>query len=58
MVGLFRVDPDGKTATRVSVRLGRSSVNTIEVISGLNEGDEVILSDMAAYDTADRVRLK
>ena len=58
VVGLFRVDPDGKTATRVSVRLGRSSVNTIEVISGLNEGDEVILSDMAAYDTADRVRLK
>lgn len=57
-VGLFRVDPDGKTASRVNVRLGRSSVNTIEVISGLNPGDLVIISDMSAWDSHEKVRLR
>jgi HlyD family secretion protein len=54
---LFRVTPDGKEAARVKVKLGRSSVNTIEVIEGLMVGDRVILSDMAQYDGFDRVRL-
>ena len=56
-VGLFRVQPDG-TATRVQVRLGRSSVNTVEVVSGLTVGEQVILSDMSAWDNFDRVRLQ
>ena len=55
VVGLFRVEDD--LATRVSVRLGRSSVRTIEIVEGLQEGDEVILSDMSASDGFDRVRL-
>ncbi len=58
IVGLFKVVEDGKAAVRVTVRLGRSSVNTIEIIDGLLEGEQVILSDMSAYDNHDRVRLK
>jgi len=54
---LFRIDPDGKGAERVAVRFGRASVNTIEVVDGLKEGDRVILSDMAAQDQYPRVRL-
>ncbi|MGD0497143.1 MAG: HlyD family efflux transporter periplasmic adaptor subunit [Bryobacteraceae bacterium] len=54
---LFRLNPDGKEATRVKVRLGRSSVNVIEVLEGLQVGDRVILSDMSQYDGYDRVRL-
>ncbi len=57
-VGLFRVDPDGKSASRVNVKLGRSSVNTIEVVSGLNPGDLVIISDMSAWDSHEKVRLR
>ncbi len=56
-IGLFRLLEDGETAVRVQVRLGRSSVNTIELIEGLNEGDEVILSDTSAWDAYDRIRL-
>jgi HlyD family secretion protein len=56
-VTLFRYDPDGKTATRVTVKLGRASVNTIEVLDGLKVGDKVILSDMSAMDSHDRIRL-
>jgi HlyD family secretion protein len=56
-LSLFRIDPDGKDATRVSVKVGRSSVNDIQVLSGLKEGDKVILSDMSQYDNVDRVRL-
>lgn len=56
-VRLFRVQPDGE-ATRVEVKLGKSSVSAIEVLSGLNEGDRVILSDMSAWDAFDRIRLK
>ncbi|MEW6211758.1 MAG: HlyD family efflux transporter periplasmic adaptor subunit [Acidobacteriota bacterium] len=56
-VGLFRVDPDGNGAVRVQVKLGRSSVNHIEIIDGLREGDKVILSDTSAWDNADRIRL-
>ena len=53
---LFKVSADGKEATRVKVRLGRSSVNAIEVLEGLQVGDHVILSDMSSID-GDRVRL-
>ena len=58
VVGLFKIGGDGATAERVQVKLGRSSVNTIEVLSGLKVGDQVILSDMSAYDAYDRIRLK
>ena len=57
-VSLFKVEPDGTHASRVSVMLGRSSVNAVEVLEGLNEGDRVILSDMSAWDGVDRIRLK
>lgn len=55
-VGMFKVMPDGE-AHRIQVKLGRSSVNQIEVLDGLREGDQVILSDMSAWDAYDRVRL-
>ncbi|MEP6731265.1 MAG: HlyD family efflux transporter periplasmic adaptor subunit [bacterium] len=57
-VGLFKLDPDGKTATRVQVRLGRTSVNAVEIVRGLQAGDKVILSDMSTFDGVDRVRIK
>jgi multidrug efflux pump subunit AcrA (membrane-fusion protein) len=56
-VSMFKVDPDGKTATKVKVDLGRSSVNFIEIAGGLKEGDQVILSDMSRYDNQDRIKL-
>jgi HlyD family secretion protein len=55
-VGIFRLQPDG-SADRVQVKLGRSSVNTIEIVDGLKPGDQVVLSDMSAWDAFDRVRL-
>jgi HlyD family secretion protein len=57
-VGLFKVDADGAEAQRVNVKLGRSSVNEIEILDGLKVGDKVILSDMSAWDQYDRIRLK
>jgi len=56
-ISLFRLDPDGKSATRVSVKVGRASVNDIQVLAGLKEGDTVILSDMSRYDNVDHIRL-
>lgn len=56
-VGLFRLNKDGDHATRVKVRLGKSSVNTVQILEGLIPGDRVILSDMSAWDSFDRVRL-
>jgi HlyD family secretion protein len=56
-VSMFKIDPDGKAATRVKVELGRSSVNTIEILGGLKEGDQVILSDMSRWDANDHIRL-
>ena len=56
-IGLFKLSPDGKEAERVQVRIGRVSVSTVEILSGLKPGDQVILSDMSQYDTADRIRL-
>ena len=57
-IGIFKITEDGSEAVRVNVKLGRSSVNTIEVLDGLKVGDKVILSDMSAWDNFDRVRLK
>jgi HlyD family secretion protein len=56
-IGLFKIDGDGKGAGRVNVKLGRASVNTIEVLDGLKVGDRVILSDMSQYDSYQRLRL-
>ena len=56
-VGLFKLTADGE-ALRTNVKLGRSSVNTIEIIEGLQPGDQVILSDMSAQDSFDRIRMQ
>ncbi len=57
-VGMFRLEPGGTAASRATVRLGRSSVNTIEIIEGLQEGDQVILSDTSQWDAFNRIELK
>jgi len=57
-IGIFKLVDDGGEAVRVNVKLGRASVNTIEVLSGLQAGDKVILSDMSQWDNFDRVRLR
>jgi beta-lactamase regulating signal transducer with metallopeptidase domain len=57
-VSLFKLAKDGREAQRVNVKLGRSSVSTVEVLDGLKEGDKVILSDMSTYDNADRIHIK
>lgn len=56
-IGLFKISKDGLEAQRVSVKLGRSSVNTIEILAGLQPGDKIILSDLSDYDNVDRIRL-
>jgi HlyD family secretion protein len=56
-VSLFKLVDGGKEAVRVQVKLGKSSVNTIQILGGLNVGNEVILSDMSRWDNFDRVRL-
>ena len=56
-VGMFKLEPDGNNAVRAQVKLGRSSVNTVEILQGLKEGDQVILSDMSRWDNFDRIRL-
>jgi len=57
LIGLFKVAPDGKEANRVQVRIGRVSVQTVEILEGLKVGDKVVLSDMSAWDGQDRLRL-
>jgi HlyD family secretion protein len=57
VVSLFKLQPDSDEAMRTRVSLGRSSVNTIEVIEGLQPGDQVVLSDMSQWDAFDRIRL-
>jgi len=57
-IGMFKLEVDNKTADRTQVTLGRSSVNTVEILSGLKEGDQVILSDMSRWDQYDRIRLE
>jgi HlyD family secretion protein len=57
LITLFKLDADGREANRVQVKLGKSSVNTIEIVDGLKPGDQVILSDMTAQDAFNRIRL-
>jgi HlyD family secretion protein len=56
-VSMFKLLPTGE-AVRTNVKLGRSSVNTIEIKEGLNPGDQVVLSDMSNYDQFDRIQIK
>jgi len=57
-IGLFKLVDDGSEAVRVNVKLGKTSVNTVEILQGLNVGDKVILSDMSSMDAFDRIRLR
>ena len=57
-ISLFKLDADGKEASRVPVKVGRESVNSIQIFEGLHEGDTVILSDMSRWDKTDRIRLE
>ena len=57
-VGMFRLDPDGKSATRVQVRVGRVSANAVEIVQGLQAGDKIVLSDVTLPDNAERFRIK
>jgi len=57
-ISLFKVGPDGHEASRVPVKVGRASVNSIQIVDGLHEGDTVILSDMSRWDNTDRIRLQ
>ena len=57
-IGLFKLVEDGSDAVRVNVKLGKTSVNTVEILQGLKAGDKVILSDMSAWDVVDRIRLR
>jgi HlyD family secretion protein len=56
-ISLFELGADGKTAVRVPVKVGRASVNSIQVLAGLQEGETVILSDMSRWDNTDKIRL-
>jgi len=56
-ISLFKLQPNGE-AVRTTIKLGRSSVNTIEIKEGLQPGDQVILSDMSSYDQFDRIRIQ
>jgi HlyD family secretion protein len=56
-IKMFKLDVDGKSAVRVQVKLGRSSVNAVEIVEGLQPGDRVILSDTSSLDAFDRIRL-
>jgi HlyD family secretion protein len=57
-ISLFKLGPDGHEALRVPVKVGRESVNSIQVVDGLHEGDTVVLSDMSRWDNTDRIRLQ
>ncbi len=57
-ISLFKLNTDGKTAVRVPVKVGRASVNSIQVLEGLQDGDTVILSDMSRWDNTDKIRLE
>jgi HlyD family secretion protein len=56
-ISVFKLDSNGKIATRVNIKLGRSSVNTIEILDGLKEGDQVIISDISSWDKFERINL-
>jgi hypothetical protein len=57
-VGLFRLEPAGREAVRVPVKLGRASANTIQLLGGLAAGDRVIISDMSSWDNVSRMRIR
>jgi HlyD family secretion protein len=57
-VGMFKIDPDGQEATRTQVKLGRTSVSTVEILDGLREGDQVVISDTSSLDNYNRIRLR
>jgi HlyD family secretion protein len=57
-ISLFKLDPNNNGAVRMPVKVGRASVNSIQIIEGLHEGDTVILSDMSRWDSTDRIRLE
>jgi HlyD family secretion protein len=57
-VGMFKVSPDGQEAARTQVKLGRTSVSTVEILSGLREGDQVIISDTSTMDNYTQIRLR
>jgi len=57
-VGMFVLTPDGSEAVRTSVRLGRNSVSTVEIMDGLKEGDQIIISDTTALDSYNRIRIR
>jgi len=57
-VKLFKLTPDGQEAIHTAVTLGRSSVSDIEIVSGLKEGDQVVLSDTSTLDSYDRIRVR
>jgi len=57
-IGIFKLTPDGSEAVRTTVKLGKSSVNTVEIVQGLALGDKIILSDMSASDGYERIRLR
>jgi HlyD family secretion protein len=57
LTGMFRLTDTGKNASRVRVQLGRTSVNAVEIVEGLSDGDQVIVSDMSAWDSVEQVRL-
>jgi multidrug efflux pump subunit AcrA (membrane-fusion protein) len=55
---MFVLTPDGSEAERRTVKLGRNSVSTIEILDGLKEGDQVIISDTSPYDSYNRIRIR
>ena len=57
-IGMFKLTPDGQEAARTQVRLGRTSVSTVEVVDGLREGDQVIISDTTSMDNYTRIRVR
>jgi len=57
-IGIFVLTPDGTEAERRTVTLGRYSVSTVEIVSGLKEGDKVIVSDTSQYDGYTRIRVR
>jgi HlyD family secretion protein len=57
-VGIYRLENGGARASRLQVQIGRASVNAVEVLGGLSDGDQVILSDMSAWDGFDHLRIQ
>jgi len=57
-ISLFKLEANGQDAVRVPVKVGRASVNSIQILDGLHEGDTVVLSDMSRWDNTDRIRLQ